>query len=130
MSKEFIGRVGNTLNRKKAIVALGASSLILAGCVAFGVGHDPNKTAFCNSKEAKNPVAKEGSKNENDPNTILHYAEQNSYVDLTDGWMDGINNDPDYIDGLGEIVCQVRSDQGKVTLHFLSSVNRIRHAYL
>ena len=126
MSRETLSRTGNIVRRSRMIVALGLASLIGAGCGS--AGRDPSSISFCSPNEAKGRVATTGTHDENDYQTILDYAEKNKYGDKTA--TEGISGALDKINGLGEIVCQVRDDKGEVTLHFLPSIERIRQRYL
>ena len=123
MSKETFPSVGNKIRKASSVLMIGAIGLSLAGC---STGKDPNRVSFCSDKEAKGTVATPGSKGVNDPNVILQYADKGSYRDETAGTM----TDNDYIDGLGELVCQINKKDQLVSLRFLPSVERIRHDYL
>lgn len=127
---ETVSRVGNLLKNPRSMLAIGSIGLLsVTGCGTAGTGREPNVIKFCSAKEAQGPVASPGSKDENDPQTILDFAEGKHYGDLSAGSLNGTFTTVDYVNGPGEIVCQIR-DGKNVTLHFLPSEDRIKRGYL
>jgi len=134
MSLEAKREGGNAIKGTVAgvlIVAVGY--LGLSAAKVGSTGRSPDHIEFCSENEENGFVAGPGSEDENDPEVILRYAQEHRFYDQTAGLLARHSSGaaaiaPDYINGLGEEVCQTYDDD-HIGFRFLPSIERVREAY-